>query len=318
MGKITEFMSYASQPQGQNKYGRREFLRTSSAAIAGTGLVLATGGLTGLIAQEPQSKTKELTELLETNESVFPRSFSGGFIEYPLKGDSLPQGVAQLPKLPKGQSYGTRLPLNVSFDLPNSKKAVLVYNPAVSTEALGLYDKNARFVRDTGMVVQINRSHASLELDVYEHDSATVRGVQIPINVGTVFQKNNLDDTPGGYRTEYFIIIREKGRSDSSASGQFLDIPEMDRATATSKYNEFISLVLQEARNKVRFATSSTVPPRFNGIASLQPCTIFSSRLAVISVSIKPGAIALQRIFLDPNSRAIDLVKPIIPALLAA
>ena len=39
---------------------------------------------------------------------------------------------------------------------------------------------------------------------------------------------------------------------------------------------------------------------------------------AVISVSIKPGAIAFTRIFLDPSSFATDLVSAISPALLAA
>jgi hypothetical protein len=39
-----------------------------------------------------------------------------------------------------------------------------------------------------------------------------------------------------------------------------------------------------------------------------------SGILAVISVIIKPGAMALERIPLEPNSRAIDLVNPIIPA----
>ena len=63
---------------------------------------------------------------------------------------------------------------------------------------------------------------------------------------------------------------------------------------------------------------SSGLPPRFNGILSLQPCTVFSSNLAVISVSIKPGAITLVLIFLEPNSKAIDLENPIIPALEAA
>ncbi len=39
---------------------------------------------------------------------------------------------------------------------------------------------------------------------------------------------------------------------------------------------------------------------------------------AVMSVSIKPGAIALTVTPRDANSRAHDCVKPISPALLAA
>jgi len=37
--------------------------------------------------------------------------------------------------------------------------------------------------------------------------------------------------------------------------------------------------------------------------------------LAVISVIMKPGAMAFERIPREPNSLAIDLVNPIIPAL---
>ena len=63
---------------------------------------------------------------------------------------------------------------------------------------------------------------------------------------------------------------------------------------------------------------SSTVPARFSGIASVQPSTTFGSRAAVISVAIKPGAMALQRMPREPNSNATDFVKPMIPAFDAA
>jgi hypothetical protein len=43
-----------------------------------------------------------------------------------------------------------------------------------------------------------------------------------------------------------------------------------------------------------------------------------SFNLAVISVSINPGAITLQRILRDPNSKATDFEKPITPAFEAA
>jgi len=65
-------------------------------------------------------------------------------------------------------------------------------------------------------------------------------------------------------------------------------------------------------------AISFAVPPRLSGIALRQPSTISGASFAVISVSIKPGAMALQRIFREPNSKATDLVKPKIPALEAA
>ena len=45
----------------------------------------------------------------------------------------------------------------------------------------------------------------------------------------------------------------------------------------------------------------------------IQPSIIFSSNLFVISVSIKPGAITLLLIFLEPNSWAKDLENPIMP-----
>ena len=47
------------------------------------------------------------------------------------------------------------------------------------------------------------------------------------------------------------------------------------------------------------------------------PLTVSSGNTSVISVCIKPGAIAFTHIFLGANSLAIDLVIPIIPALAA-
>ena len=65
-------------------------------------------------------------------------------------------------------------------------------------------------------------------------------------------------------------------------------------------------------------AISEGFPPLFNGIESLHSCTTFSSKTSVISVSIKPGAITLHLIFLEPNSSAMDFENPIIPAFEAA
>ena len=73
-----------------------------------------------------------------------------------------------------------------------------------------------------------------------------------------------------------------------------------------------------DAKNKHKLATSSTVPPLFKGIP-LRHCLMVSSvSFSVISVSIKPGAIALHLIFLEANSSAIDFVKPFTPAFDAA
>ena len=75
---------------------------------------------------------------------------------------------------------------------------------------------------------------------------------------------------------------------------------------------------MSDAKKTHTLATSSGVPPLFKGIASLQPLTTSSFNFAVISVSMKPGAIALHRILREPNSNAIDFVKPFIPAFDAA
>ena len=75
---------------------------------------------------------------------------------------------------------------------------------------------------------------------------------------------------------------------------------------------------VSDAKNKHALAISSGVPPRLSGIASRQPFTVSSGKEPVISVSIKPGAIALQRILREPNSKATDFVKPKIPAFEAA
>ena len=75
---------------------------------------------------------------------------------------------------------------------------------------------------------------------------------------------------------------------------------------------------MSEAKKTHALAMSSGVPPRFKGIESLQPCTVASSNLPVISVSIKPGAITLLRTFLEPSSKATDFENPRIPDLEAA
>ena len=79
-----------------------------------------------------------------------------------------------------------------------------------------------------------------------------------------------------------------------------------------------IKLDRSDERNKQRFATSSGLPPLLRGISSIHLFTISSLNSLVISVSIKPGAITFDLMFLEPNSKAIDLEKPIIPALEAA
>lgn len=62
-----------------------------------------------------------------------------------------------------------------------------------------------------------------------------------------------------------------------------------------------------DPRKITALATSSGVPPRFSGMASRRNClTVSSLRTPVISVSMKSGAIALQRGAGYPNSRATD------------
>ena len=69
-----------------------------------------------------------------------------------------------------------------------------------------------------------------------------------------------------------------------------------------------------EARNRAKLATSSGVPPRRRGICSAQAFFTSSGSALVISVMMKPGAMALWRILRTPISLAADLVKPMIPA----
>ena len=73
-----------------------------------------------------------------------------------------------------------------------------------------------------------------------------------------------------------------------------------------------------DAKNKHKLATSSTVPPLFRGIPLRHCFMVSSGSFSVISVSIKPGAMTLVLILREPNSKAIDFEKPIIPAFDAA
>ena len=72
------------------------------------------------------------------------------------------------------------------------------------------------------------------------------------------------------------------------------------------------------ARNTQASATSSACPARFIGMPESQSCRAFSFTSPVISVSMKPGAMAFERMLRLPNSNATDFVNPTMPAFEAA
>ena len=65
-------------------------------------------------------------------------------------------------------------------------------------------------------------------------------------------------------------------------------------------------------------AISSTCPAFFMGMAEIAASLAFSGMEAVISVAIKPGAIALTVTPLEASSFATDFVIPIMPAFALA
>ena len=69
---------------------------------------------------------------------------------------------------------------------------------------------------------------------------------------------------------------------------------------------------MSEAKNNATSEIFSVDPVLFNGIFCFHDFKTSSGNLSVISVSMKPGAITLHLIFLDPSSNAIDLEKPMI------
>ena len=73
-----------------------------------------------------------------------------------------------------------------------------------------------------------------------------------------------------------------------------------------------------DAKKTHTLATSLGLPDLLRGMFLIQSAVTDSDNLSVISVTINPGAITLQRIFLEPSSRAIDFEKPIIPDFEAA
>lgn len=78
-----------------------------------------------------------------------------------------------------------------------------------------------------------------------------------------------------------------------------------------------IYFALSDAKNATVFAISVSSPNRDSGICS-NICDFKSSLSAsVISETMKPGATALTVIPRDASSRALDFVKPSIPALVA-
>ena len=72
-------------------------------------------------------------------------------------------------------------------------------------------------------------------------------------------------------------------------------------------------MTYQATKNNDDLTISSVEPPLFKGIhLSTLLSDLHLKKLSVISVSIKPGAIELHLIFLEPNSKAVDFVKPLI------
>src|ERR1022692_3731911 len=72
---------------------------------------------------------------------------------------------------------------------------------------------------------------------------------------------------------------------------------------------------LSLARNSAVRATSSAAPNRPSGMRDLYVVWTASGKTDVISVSIKPGAIALTRRPREPNPSATDFVRPSTPGL---
>ena len=70
----------------------------------------------------------------------------------------------------------------------------------------------------------------------------------------------------------------------------------------------------KEAKKRARSATSPACPMRLIGMAFFH---VSSGREFVISVSINPGAIALQHMPREPSSFAMVFVSAISPALAA-
>ena len=107
-----------------------------------------------------------------------------------------------------------------------------------------------------------------------------------------------------------FSIPRSSVFSASEHHLYYIFIPPQTWITCPVTY-----LDISEARKVHTSAISSGVPPLLKGILAAHSLRTSSGNCAVISVMINPGATALARIFLDPNSLATLLVKPIIPAL---
>src|ERR1700730_17766302 len=93
----------------------------------------------------------------------------------------------------------------------------------------------------------------------------------------------------------------------------------IDRPPSTTSTWPVMKPAAGEHRNATAAATSSALPSRCSGVRLTSSATISSvSEASVSSVRTYPGATALQVMLREPISLAIDLVKPISPALAAA
>src|SRR5205823_6170966 len=87
---------------------------------------------------------------------------------------------------------------------------------------------------------------------------------------------------------------------------------------STTKTCPVMYAARSDARNATTPATSFGVPSRSSGICCESVVRASGVIAAVMSVSMKPGATTLARMFLDASSFATDFVRPMRPALLAA
>ena len=122
---------------------------------------------------------------------------------------------------------------------------------------------------------------------------------------------NNLIDKNGKVNTEGLRKKREK-QQEAFAS--------IDAAMAIlEKMPDLVDVGLDFLNaDSFTFATSSGSPPRRIGMSVTNCLSVSSGSALVMSVKIKPGAIALARIPRAPSSLATDFVRAMIPALEAA
>ena len=152
-----------------------------------------------------------------------------------------------------------------------------------------------------GKARELKEAFKQADVDVIIKTNADLENPPHPIESGHTFEAN-------AKIKAHELADFSKMPTIADDSGLMVDALNGEPGVRSARY---AGEAHNDAKNNAKLATSCGKPILFIGILLI--IVSFSLNFSVISVFINPGAIALQQTFLEANSLATDLVRPIIP-----